>query len=92
MLKGSSSSSLSVLGSRVFAEEGSYVPPADRVVAPEVLAKVFADGPLPFPKNAEGSVELATYMQWLTATWDAGIAAFGEMSEIVAPMVAPVAV
>ncbi|NLP65510.1 hypothetical protein [Paraburkholderia sacchari] len=89
MFKESSSSSFSVLGSRVFAEEGGYVPPAERVVAPEVLAKVFADGPLPFPTNADGSVELATYMQWLTATWDAGIAAFGEMSEIETPLVAP---
>lgn len=87
MLKESLSSS--VLGSRVFAEEGGYVPPAERVVAPEVLAKVFADGPLPFPTNADGSVELATYMQWLTATWDAGMAAFGEMSEIAAPRITP---
>jgi hypothetical protein len=90
MFKESSSSSL-VLGSRVFAEEGSYVPPAERVVAPEVLAKVFPDGPLPFPTNADGSVELATYMQWLTATWDAGIAAFGEMSEVETPRTATAA-
>ena len=91
MLKKTSSSSVLVLGSQVFAEEGSYVPPVERVVAPEVLAKVFADGPLPFPTNADGSVELATYMQWLTATWDAGIAAFGEMSVIATPQCAPVA-
>jgi hypothetical protein len=88
MFKDSSSSSFSVPGSRVFAEEGNHMPPAGCVVTPEVLAQVFADGLLPFPTNADGSVKLATYMQWLSATWDAGIAAFGEMSEIATPQVA----
>lgn len=82
-------SSCSVSGSQVFAEEGCYVPAADSVVAPEVLAQVFADGPLPFPTNRDGSANLATYMQWLGATWDAGMAAFDEMSEIQKPSIAP---
>jgi hypothetical protein len=82
------SSSCSVIGSQVFAEEGCYVPPAAGVVAPKVLAQVFADSPLPFPTNKDGSADLATYMQWLGATWDAGMAAFDEMSEIEKPSVA----
>lgn len=77
-----SSSSFVVMDSAVFAEEGHYVPPADKVVAPEVLAQVFAENPLPFPTNADGSADMATYMQWLSATWDAGMAAFDRMSEI----------
>jgi hypothetical protein len=82
------SSSCSGLVSQVFAEEGGYVPPAEGVVAPEVLARVFADGAVPFPTNKDGSSDLATYMQWLGATWDAGMAAFNEMSEIEKPSVA----
>lgn len=85
MFKGSSSS-LMVMDAAVFAQEGHYVPPADKVVAPKVLAQVFADKPLPFPTNADGSADMTTYMQWLSATWDAGMAAFDEMSELQMPM------
>ncbi|MGP8437786.1 hypothetical protein ACT2FY_38845 [Paraburkholderia fungorum] len=73
------------MDSAVFAQESHYVPPAEKVVAPEVLAQVFADKPLPFPTNADGSADMAAYMQWLSATWDAGMAAFNEMSEIQTP-------
>ena len=72
--------SLSGLESKFFAEERGYVPPESNVVAPSVLARVFADKPLPFATNSDGSVDMATYMQWLSVEWVAGMAAFEEQS------------
>jgi hypothetical protein len=65
----------------VFSGEPAYVPPVESVVAPSVLAEVFEDGKLPFPTNADGSVNMAVYMGWLAETWAGGMAQFDAQSE-----------
>ena len=77
-MKGSSS-----VVNEVFAEESAYVPPAGGVVAPSVLVQVFADKPLPFATNADGSVDLDVYREWLESTWKDGMDAFEEQSSTV---------
>lgn len=67
----------------VFAEESEYVPPAGGVVAPNVLARVFVDEPLPFATNHDGSVDLDVYRAWLANTWKEGMDAFEEQSSLV---------
>lgn len=65
----------------VFTGESAYVPPAQSVVAPSVLAEVFEDGKLPFATNADGSVNMTVYMSWLAETWAGGMAQFDAQSE-----------
>jgi hypothetical protein len=67
--------------SAVFTGESAYVPPAQSVVAPSVLAEVFEDGKLPFATNADGSVNMTVYMSWLAETWAGGMAQFDAQSE-----------
>ncbi|MGY8527601.1 hypothetical protein [Paracidovorax citrulli] len=59
-----------------FPGEQRYVPPRDSAVASEVLAKVFADQPLPFATNPDGSVDTSIYLAWLTDVWREGMEAF----------------
>lgn len=73
-------------------EAGSYVPPESNVVSPEVLAQVFEDKPLPFLTNADGSVDMGVYMEWLEATGAAALQAFEECSEVELPLTSEAAV
>lgn len=59
----------------------AYVPPESQVVSPEVLAQVFEDKPLPFRTNADGSVDMSVYLEWLAAVGEAALQAFDECSE-----------
>lgn len=65
-----------VMGVGVFPEERSFVPSNRAVVAPEVLARVFADTPLPFKTNSDGSVDMSVYAEWLESTWAQGMEEF----------------
>jgi hypothetical protein len=70
----------------LFAEDSGFVPAEGAVVAPEVLADVFADTELPFAANADGSVNLDVYRAWLASTWKAGMAEFDEQSTVFGQM------
>lgn len=75
--------SSSLVGSGcLFAEDSGFVPAVGAVVAPEVLADVFADAKLPFATNADGSVSLDVYRAWLASTWNTGMAEFEEQSTV----------
>ncbi len=66
----------------LFAEESGFVPAGGAVVAPEVLADVFADTELPFATNMDGSVNLDVYRAWLASTWSTGMAEFEQQSTV----------
>lgn len=72
----------------LFAEDSGFVPAEGVVVAPEVLADVFADTKLPFATNADGSVSLDVYRAWLASTWKTGMTEFEEQSTVFGPMLA----
>lgn len=73
-------------------EADSYVPPESSVVSPKVLAQVFEDKPLPFLTNADGSVDMGVYMEWLEATGAAALRAFEEFSDAEFPLTREAAV
>ncbi|CAB3755811.1 hypothetical protein [Paraburkholderia humisilvae] len=77
-MKGSSS-----VVREVSEEESRHVPPVGAVVAPSVLARVFAGQPLPFATNPDGSVDLDVYRAWLESIWKEGMDAFEEQSSFV---------
>ena len=62
-------------------DAGCYVPPESSVISQEVLAQVFKDKRLPFTTNADGSVDLSIYMQWLELVGVAALQAFEECSD-----------
>lgn len=74
-----------VMGVGVFPEERSFVPSNRAVVAPEVLARVFADSPLPFKTNSDGSVDMSVYAEWLENTWTQGMEEFEAGSALALP-------
>ena len=60
----------------------AYVPRESQVVSPEVLAQVFEDKPLPFKTNADGSVDMGVYLEWLEAAGEAALQAFAQCSDV----------
>lgn len=56
------------------------------IVSSEVLAQVFGDKLLPFETNADGSVDMSVYMEWLATAGRIALEAFKAFSEIETPM------
>jgi hypothetical protein len=59
--------------------------PEDTVISPEVLARIFEDGRLPFPTNPDGSVDMPVYLAWLAEAGHMALHAFDECFEVVIP-------
>jgi hypothetical protein len=58
------------------------VSPQSEIVSSEVLTEIFKDKLPPFQLNADGSVNMNTYMEWLQSAGVAALQAFEKYSEI----------
>lgn len=75
------SNKASKLSNSVIASRSRFVPSEECVVAPSIVSAVFDDQPVPFQLNANGSVDVSVYDDWLNEVGLKALAALEEFSD-----------